>query len=216
MGVPEAVSAVLGVFAVLGVAGWLLKSRRDTPFITLREFWMSRTPEKGCYLRLAGRPSGFGSWLRSLFGIHAEVRFEASSRAVRRTYHALGTWSMDAVPLESMGGCHCGYQKNPMFLVLFVVFLLGAFALFGAAANQRRDSGPLVAFGVIALLVAIAEMIAYWVSKRMEIAVETGGGRLIGVAFKPSLIENTTFSRDELEEVMRILIAISGQSGRAA
>jgi hypothetical protein len=212
----QAILAVLGLFAVMGVAGWLLKARRDTPFITLREFWMSRIPERNCYLRLAGRPAGFGSWLRSLFGIHAEVRFEASSRAVRRTYHALSTWSMDAVPLEGMGACHCGYRKNPIFLVLFFAFLLGAFTLFGGAAGQQRDRGPLAALGVLSLLVAIVEMIAYWLSKRMEIAVETGGGRLIGVAFKPSLIENATFSRDELEEVMRILVAISGSAGRAA
>lgn len=216
MGAPEVVAMVLGFVAVIGVGTWVLKSRRDTPFITLREFWASRTPEKGCYLRLAGRPAGLGSWLRSLFGIHAEVRFEASSRAVRRTYHALSAWSMDAVPLESMGACHCGYRKNPVFLVLFVVFLLGAFALFGAAGGRGRDSGPIVALGVVSLLVAIVEMIAYWLSKRMEIAVETGGGHLIGVAFKPSLVENAAFSRDELEEVMRILVAISGQGARSA
>ncbi|MBM4070444.1 MAG: hypothetical protein FJ271_16040 [Planctomycetes bacterium] len=209
----QAVLAVLGLFAMMGVAGWLLKARRDTPFITLREFWMSRTPEKNCYLRLAGRPGSTRRCARSSASMPRSASRPAAGRCVAPT--TLSTWSMDAVPLESMGACQCGYRKNPIFLVLFFAFLLGAFLMFGAAAGpgQQRDRSPLVALGVLSLLVAIVEMIAYWLSKRMEIAVETGGGRLIGVAFKPSLVENATFSRDELEEVMRILVAISGSPG---
>ncbi len=203
------VGTLLVLFMVLSVA----LSRHNVPSIILRQFWSSRTPQKGFYLILAGRPRGLLSWMRSIVGLHRDVRFEVSTQGVRLTVNSISGLLVDFVAIDHVGSHRCGFSRQPLYILIAILTLLaGVGAFFYGQMNRQRDGAELI-IGGVSILIALILFLAYFLSKRMEIAVETGGGRMVGVQFAPGVVEGSMYiSKEEIWEVSNILQSLTGPS----
>jgi hypothetical protein len=208
--------AVFAVLFMLAVGARIARGINASPFMVLLDSWHDTTPDKGTYVRLSGRPAGFLSWLRALFGAHTEVSFEVTTTVVQRSYVAWNSVLHDAVPLENIGSCRCGFRKNGVWLAVAAAGVFGLISSLAAGSGNNRDAGPLFFFvGFASFIAAIVGIVAYVLSKRLEVAIETGGGRMIGIEFQPSSLGGATFSRDDLEDIMHILTNIATRNLRA-
>jgi hypothetical protein len=185
-----------------------LTGRGEVPSIVLREYEISRTATEGAYVLISGRPEGFLSWLLTVIGLGTDIRFEVTRTAIRRDMESNNWRLIDSVPLPNVSSTHFGSTKSLLYLVLAVLFLFGgtgAFATsqFARVGGSERQMATLaaIAFGALGVLL----LLAYLLSKRLVIQVETAGGRLIGVRFKPSILGRLHVDLDKAEEAGNII-----------
>jgi hypothetical protein len=185
-----------------------LTSRGEVPSIVLREYEISRTATEGAYVLISGRPEGFLSWLLTVIGLGTDIRFEVTRTAIRRDMESNSWRLIDSVPLPNVSSTQFGSTKSLLSLVLAFAFLVcgiggfvtSHFARFGESERQVVIFGAIgcAALGVLFLL-------AYLLSKRLVVQVETAGGRLIGVRFKPSILGRLNIDLDKAEEAGNII-----------
>jgi hypothetical protein len=101
-----------------------------------------------------------------------------------------------------------GYARNVWLLVWTLLALLAAGAALAAPAlannNQAlAESAPLCAAGGGCL--GLVLFLCYLFSRRMYLAVETGGGQIVGVWFKGSFVEGVAVTLDKTEQVVEIM-----------
>jgi hypothetical protein len=79
------------------------------------------------------------------------------------------------------------------------------FILMAAKVIKPADSGPGVAGSTTSLALGAIFLLAYYLSKRLLIQVETAGGRFIGVRFKPSLLGQLTVDLAAASDAVHII-----------
>lgn len=151
------------------------------PILVLRRFEI-KTDESPAVL-IEGRPSGLMSWILTVFGLEALTVFMVTDEQVRVRRASLFGEIHDVVPTAAVSSTRCAYLQ-PTGLLIFagvIVVLSLVFALV--------DRGHAAADILFGLTVGIICAVTYVLQRKIVISIETRGGRPVGVAFKPSLIE---------------------------
>ena len=99
-----------------------------------------------------------------------------------------------------MSSTLCGYSRRIGYLVLGVLLCIAGIVA-GSVQQYGIDGVPGWPFIVVGLLF----IIAYFLSKRLAIAVETCGGDLIWVKFKRSIIENVAMDMEKAVMTIQLI-----------
>jgi hypothetical protein len=190
---------------IIAAVLYLLRSRGGIRIyghpLVLRRFDLQEAPRDGVFIRIVGRPAGIVYWLMTILRLSEETALEVNRERLSRGSASLRGEIHDLVPLASIASTNCGYVK-PLWC-LFVagaIFLLGILGALGSLGRffQRGGIGERVAGGfggVAGSLVGAAIfggifLVIYWLQRKLSLSVRTRGGNVIGVVFKPSVIEN--------------------------
>lgn len=171
---------------------------------------LSFTPESnhGELLRMQGRPSGFVGWLLTSLGLTDETVFRADEGGVTLAGSSLHGKSTSFVPYRAVSSVRAGYQQ-PVFVVVFGA-LLGLAALVSVVDDLRSNTLTMTT----GLLIAGAFACWFWyqTQRNLYIVVETHGGNLVGVSFKPSVIEGVGLDIQRACQIMAAMEAKVRQS----
>jgi len=183
-------------------------ARAVGPTLTLRRFHVAATPDDGVFVEIIGRPAGLMGWLLTTVGLESEQRFKATASDVVVDSSGLQGRRQEMAPLSGIASASTGYEKS-LWTLLSGVAVLG-YGLFRGFAD---DSKFALATG---LALGGALLIKYWLSKRLHVAVETNGGRFIGLTFKRSVIENVVVDFEKCSSVIDVLqrLILASQSRR--
>lgn len=147
------------------------------PTLVLRRFKIDETPSANVLVDIVGRASGITAWLLTVMGFDAETSLKVTGKEVAFRSSSLFGQTHQVVPLPSVSSTHCGYSKPIGYLIIGALFLIGGIW-----------SGDM--FIVIGLVICGIFLVAYYLSKKIVISLETSGGTVLGLSFKRSVIEN--------------------------
>lgn len=196
------------------VGGLLLVARRsssagaDAPTLVLREF--SLTPARTEVLVIRGRVAGLLGWLLTTLQLSDETTFSVTREAISCRSGSMRGQTHVFLPLVDVAMTSCRFSA-PLWM-LFVAAGVGVLGLLSALAGHADAS---VLLGC--LLVAAVFIGLYHLNKRLEIRVDSHGCGGLGVAFKPSAIEQVYVDLNRaLDAVAAINAAVlTAQSGSA-
>lgn len=203
---------------VVLVGGIALLRRRGRSFVggalVLRKFKVDEHAPDGRVIEITGRPAGPVAWILTLLQLETETTLTVGSDEITVRGSSLSGQFDRVVPLASVASTHCGYQK-PIAILITGAVLVGLTLLQGLAGMIGGVGSFLSSFGsafrgggfdymfssagagfsaLIAALFAAAFIAGvcaaiYWLWRRMFLSFETCGGEVVGIAFKPSVIE---------------------------
>lgn len=208
-GPPGAPELLIVGLIVLGVLSYLARTRGVSvpgPALVLKEFTVSPRPIDSYYIRISGRPQGVLAWLLSLSGIGTDTSFYVSAGDVNFSSASLSGKFRSFVPLRNVASAHSGYSQN-----IALIFVAGILALGGLIVAASVKEGGATVF-LVGLVLAALCLLAFWLSRKMILAIETNGGMILGVKFKRSLIENVPVDFQETAEAIRVLNLLIAQS----
>lgn len=204
VGVPELI--VLALAALFVIAVLSRRSRRDGriripgPALVLRKFNVDELARNGLVVDIEGRASGLLSWLLTVIGLDATTSLKVTVEQVFFDQSSLFGQVHRVVPLPSVSSTLCGYSRRIGYLVLGVLLCIAGIVA-GSVQQYGIDGVPGWPFIVVGLLF----IIAYFLSKRLAIAVETCGGDLIWVKFKRSIIENVAMDMEKAVMTIQLI-----------
>ena len=170
------------------------------------DYRISSSPHHDPLVVIAGRPDGLWAWFLSVIGLGTLVRFEVTRMAVQREITQPSRYVIDSAPINNISSTNFGSSKRMSFFVIAVILMLAGavgLAVTFLAAIKERELG--IGGSVATTVVGFLFLIGYLLSKRIVIQVETGGGRFIGIKFKPSVLGKMTVDSDEIAKVVRII-----------
>lgn len=178
------------------------------PTLTLRRFNVETAPKDGVFVEIIGRPAGLMGWLLTTIGLESEQRFKATANDVVLDSGGLQGRRQEMAPLSGIASASVGFEKS--FWTLLAGLAALGYGLFRWFAN---DSKFLL---IVGLVTGGALLVKYWLSKRLHVAVETNGGRFIGLSFKRSVIENVVVDFEKCSSVIDVLqqLILASQSRR--
>ena len=183
------------------------------PQLVLKQFELRGRPARrgAPVLEVAGRRSGLGALLLSLFGLDPTVTVTVTASEVRMRSSGMSGESLDVLPLRQIASVHVS-TTNPVVLLIFagVVGLLG---LAGAAASQALE--PLLGAVGLALILVVAYFL---VGRKFSIAFVSAAGSAVAVGFKPRTVQGQVVDMERLlaaADVVRELIGRAGASAAA-
>jgi hypothetical protein len=172
------------------------------PALVLREWLCTEYPADDIYVRIVGREAGLVSYVLTAMGVEAESRLLVDGKCVAFETRGVFGYVRHVVPTTSVASAHAGYFRPVLYL--FVAGIAGLLALDGALQRQLEGAALYV---FILMLLAAGLVLAYALSKKVAIALESFGGQKLGLTFKPSVIEGV---RVGLPETLRALGIIEG------
>ncbi|MDD4241716.1 MAG: hypothetical protein PHG54_09815 [Smithellaceae bacterium] len=198
IGAPEFM--VLAVIVVIVIAGGLARRggggiRIAGPTLVLRTFKIDETPSANVLVDIAGRASGITAWLLTVMGFDAVTSLKVTDKEVTFRSSSLFGQTYQVIPLPSVSSTHCGYSKPIGYLIVGAIFLIGG--IFSGLAQQGGS-----AFIIIGLVIGGIFLIAYYLSKKILISLETNGGLVLGLSFKRSVIENISV---DIEQALKAI-----------
>ncbi|MCX5658988.1 MAG: hypothetical protein NTW19_04610 [Planctomycetota bacterium] len=168
------------------------------PSMALKEFSVSSTPDtNGVYVTISGRPEGLIGSILSLLKLSSDASLIVSAHQVSLVMASISGQTHSMVPMNRVSSTHCGYKRNTAYLIIAAFFLLSAI---GSIAGTHGA----VVF-VIGAIVSAVFALAYWMSNRLVIVVETGGGMTIGMRIQPSVIRSVNFDFAQAQRVVDII-----------
>ena len=172
-------------------------ARAFGPTLTLRQFNVASKPSDGVFVEIIGRPAGLMGWLLTTIGLESEQRFKATATDVVLDSGGLQGRRQEMAPLSGIASASTGYEKS-LWTLLTGVAVLG-YGLFSGFAEDSKFAL------VTGLVIGGALLVKYWLSKRLHVAIETNGGRFIGLSFKRSVIENVVVDFEKCSSVVDVL-----------
>jgi hypothetical protein len=136
------------------------------------------------------------------------VRFEVSKKSVQREISKGHLHVIESVPLPNVASTSYGYSKQSGYLLLAVLAIFIGFAGAVAAILIRGQQEGFIATlvgSVCILFSSLLLFLLYHLSTRLEIGIETNGGRPIGVRFKPSILGSLTVDLKEAAQAVEII-----------
>jgi hypothetical protein len=210
-------SSAAGTFVAIGIGAWLLltvtgggmRGRTNTgPSLVLRRFGAHAEPCDGEFVTIVGREPGLVAWLLTALGLDAEWRLIVSGKTVAFRKTSLYGEQESLVALDDIASAHCGYKKPIGLLVaaaaLGVLSLVAAAYLSGARTSQ---------FALIPLVLAVILAILYFTQKSLSVGIETKGGMMLSLNFRPSIIENVRVDIEQTRYAVRIINALISEKG---
>jgi hypothetical protein len=191
MGAPELiVVAVVVLFIIGGLSRRGGRSRISGPSLVLRKFNLNEAAPDGLVVDIEGRASGLISWLLTVLGLDAITTLKITGKELSFRSSSLFGQIYQVAPLPNISSTHCGYSKPIGYLVLGVLIgLAGIVASFAQHGGGGLAGGGGMA-GLPLIVIGLVFIIAYFLSKKLAISVETSGGMVMGLTFKRSVIEN--------------------------
>jgi hypothetical protein len=197
LGGPE----IMMILIVLGVLGAMTAVRSNAvrlagPALVLRKFSVVDSPGVTPAIEIAGRASGFIGWLLTVFGLGAETTFVLKDDEIRFQSVSLAGQIHNVVPVQSVSSTHCGFSKPIGLLLLGFLF-----AASGILALLSDSAGT----GLLLLLIGGVCLVAYFVRKKLAISLQASGGMVLGLAFKPGVLENVSVDMPEALRAIEVL-----------
>lgn len=179
----------------------------NLPTLVLEDFYVSSTPRQGLFVVIAGRPVGLWALFLSILGLGMKVRFEVSKESVQREVTKGDLHIIDSVPLPNVASTTYGYSKQSIYLWLALVAFLGGLAGGAGALFMRGQENfvAAVAGSVCIFFSSFVLFLFYHLSARLEVAIETNGGRPIGLRFKPSIIGSLSIDLKDAAQAVEII-----------
>lgn len=210
IGVPELIIIAVVVFIVVGV--WLARrGGRDIyiagPTLVLRKFEIDETPSANLLVDISGRPSGIIAWLLTTVGVDAETSLKSTDKEITFRSSSLFGQINRVVPLPSISSTHCGYSRPIGYLILGIIFILVGILSTFFPMSILWQFGLYGSRGLLlfSLVIGGVFLIAYWLSKKMTIFLETRGGMTMGLTFKRSVIESVPVDINKALKAISIL-----------
>lgn len=207
IGLPELL--ILGVLAGLATLFGKRGALAITgPALVLRKFEVNATGSVAVIIE--GRPSGVVAWALTTVGLDTLTTLTVTDQQVSFKSAGLSGEIHHVVPSAEISSTHCGYAQPIWLLILGGGILL----LSMLSALNSRDAAQTFIGGI--LLAAICGAI-YLMQRKIAITVETSGGMVVGLAFKPSVIENVSVNLiDALRAIKRINRIVTERSAEQA
>jgi hypothetical protein len=200
IGFPELIALAVVVFIVAG--GGLARRgggiRVTGPTLVLRRFNIDEAPSANVLADIVGRASGVTAWLLTVMGFDAETSLNVTDKQVTFRSSSLFGQTYQVVPLPSVSSTHCGYSKPIGFLIMGAIFLIG-----GILTGLGQRGGFKII--LIGLVIGGIFLVAYYLSKKIVISLETSGGMVLGLSFKRSVIENVSVDIEQALNAIRII-----------
>jgi hypothetical protein len=158
---------------------------------------VSSTPADGVFIEIEGRPAGLMGWVLTKIGLDSEQLLKVTKSELVLDAGGLQGRHREMTPMSGIASTSVGYTKSVWTLLSGLVIL--AWGLFRGIAFDSK-------FALISgVIVGGVLLVKYWLSKRLHVAVETTGGRFIGVPFKRSIIENVTVDFEKCSSVVDVI-----------
>lgn len=165
------------------------------PTLVLRRFKVNDTPSTDVAVDIAGRAPGVVAWLLTIMGFDAETTLKTTNKEVSFKSSSLFGQTNHVVPLQMVSSTHCGYSMPVQYLIIGALFLIGGiYSSIGYNTNGWETT--------LLLLIGIVFLVAYWLSKKLVIYIETSGGMVLGLSFKRSIVENVSV---DLEQALKAI-----------
>ncbi len=201
IGIPELTIIAVVVFILLG--GGLARRggglRIAGPTLVLRKFKIYEDSSADLLVDIVGRASGLTAWLLTVIGFDAETSLKATKQEISFKSSSLFGQTHQVVPFPSASSTHCGYSKPIGYLILGAIILIGGII----TGLSQRGGGPIILF---ALIFGGIFLVAYYLSKKIVISIETSGGIIMGLSFKRSVIENVGV---DIEQALKAIMIVN-------
>ena len=177
------------------------------PALVLRKFSVTGGPSKqeAPVIEIEGRKPGVIAFLLTLIGIDATTSLIVTPRDIRFRKGSLYGEITSMMPLTCVASAHAGFAKPIQYLIAAgAVFL----ASIGGAIGGHRDLGGHgggAAFALLGLIVAVVFVVAYFLSRKMAVYVESSGGATFGLIFKRSIIEGVEVDINKVKALVDII-----------
>jgi len=183
------------------------------PLLVLREFRIGVPDAGGQIIVIRGRPAGIVAALCSLFSSENTTSLVVTDHEIKVETAGLHGISSEYVPLHNVASSDCAYFRAFYALVAaFLVYAMGGimflvtfYSTSASDYDRQSDLGNLDALLWTTIVVGTAFYLVYALSKRILIAIETSGGKLIGVAFKRSVVDNVPLELDQARQAVALL-----------
>ena len=179
------------------------------PALVLREWMCTEYPADDIYVRIVGREAGLVSYVLTALGVDAESRLLVDGKCVAFETRGVFGYVRHVVPTTSVASAHAGYSRPVLYL--FVACIAGLLALDGALQRQREGAALYV---FILMLLAAGLVLAYALSKKVAIVLESYGGQKLGLTFRPSVIEGVGVGLPEMLRVLGIIERLVAEAQR--
>ncbi len=187
--------------------------------LVLERFSISPAASAEPAIHISGRHKGIISWILTNLGMENRVELTVTDKDWTIREGSLAGMSVACVPLKRIRATICGYQRSLLAFFLAVFFAVNAvwsflgvipvlFAVFVAGTEESRQllaaTAALVFYIIFGWLVACGiAVIIYYASKRVALGVYVG--RVYGIVFKRSFIENKVIDLDAAEQATALL-----------
>lgn len=167
---------------------------------------------------IEGRREGFFTWLLTLTGFDPTTRLVVTRRDISLQVGGLDGEFTGMVPCTAVASVHAGYSRSLGHLILGGLLLACAAILGGFSSQEVRGSsgfGIMAGGAVLSAVVALGLVIVYFTEKKMAIFVESSGGAIIGMVFKPSVIEGVDVDIERVRNVVVVIreVVLAGRVG---
>jgi hypothetical protein len=200
------VTELIIIAVILGGGGMFFRSggsiRIAGPTLVLRSFKIDETPSTTVPVDIVGRASGITAWVLTSMGFGTESSLKMTDKEVSIKTSSLFGETYQVVTLPSISSTHCGYSKPIGYLIIGVIIVIGG--LLNGLRNYYGFFNQLASL-LPGLIIGGIFLIAYYLSKKIFIAVETRGGKPLGLSFKRSVIENVSFDLNQALKVIHII-----------
>jgi hypothetical protein len=168
------------------------------PTLVLRRFNVDEKQTSSVSVDIAGRSSGVTAWILTVLGFDTETSIQVREKDIVFKSSSLQGQILQVVPITSVSCTYCGYSK-PIGLVV-----VGFLSLVLGLATQVLHGTTGVGLGA-GFLVFVIFVILYYFSKKILISLETRGGMVFGLYFKPSVIESVFVDIDKANKAIEII-----------
>lgn len=162
--------------------------------LVLKQFNLD--PQSG-HVSIVGRKPGIVAFLFTLMGLDATTTFRATPHEIQVHKASLFGQTRLVFPIPNVASAMCGYLKPIQFL-----FIAGFLVLSGLYSSISTDSGAIMG---ISLFLAAVFVLAYFLSKKLFVAVESSGGSGEVIVFKPSVIEGVSVDINTARDVIAMI-----------
>jgi hypothetical protein len=190
LGSQSPVGVIVGMIIILSFARFFMQ--RNVSSMVLKKFSLNQNPDDGNFVSIIGRKSGLLSWLLTLIGLDPQVEFIVATKDLRFYNKSLFGEKNIVMTLKNVSHINCEYSR-PFWYLVFAILSLIMFLI--------GDSGIALGFLVIAIIL----LLVFYFNKSITIMVETFGGAIYKVKFKPSLIENVNVNLDKARKVVELI-----------
>jgi cytochrome c biogenesis protein CcdA len=173
--------------------------------LVLKEFRIDS--ESGSVL-ITGRTPGLGGFLLTLLGLDATTSLFVSPKTTQFRASSLSGEMNVVVPTPNVASMECGFYKPILAFVTGIILMLGAcMALLGSMAQMTSQDRNVTLF-VAGLLgvVGVICLLNYILEKKILVQFETSGGRIFGIAFKRSVIENVPVDIKAVKQAITVFV----------
>ncbi|MGC9293533.1 MAG: PEGA domain-containing protein [Acidobacteriaceae bacterium] len=215
LGTTAAIAALVTVAAVVGEHNkYVVAASMVIEKFTI-EIGISGAP----FISISGRRKGLVSWILTNLGLEGRVELSVTEKDWTLRSGSLAGMSVIHVPLKNIKATICGYQRSlaAFFLATFFALnavwtLLSGLPLLAQPAGQDMEAfweaaakgWSAILFQTLGWLVACGfAALFYYSSKRVAFGVDTG--RIFGIAFKRSFIENKVIDITTAEQATTLL-----------